>query len=65
MDRLSIVLMPLSIDIADYGPTLSRRTPRFGADIVKREYNRLKAWGFYRDKRPAKLPEEGDDLAML
>jgi len=60
--RSDLEKMLLTIDIVDYGdiPTLPRRIPRFGADIVKREYNRLKAWGFYRDIRPAKLPEEED-----
>jgi hypothetical protein len=59
--RLDLEKMLLSIEIVDYGdlPALPRRISRFG-EAVKREYDRLRAWGFYRDIKPAKLPKDED-----
>ncbi|MCD6509627.1 MAG: sulfatase-like hydrolase/transferase, partial [Thermoprotei archaeon] len=51
----------LSIEIVDYGdiPALPRRITRFG-EIAKQIHDRLRAWGFYREIRPIKLPREED-----
>jgi len=59
--KLDLEKLLLSIDTVDYGdiPALPSRTSRFG-EVAKREYNRLRAWGFYRDIKPAKLPTEED-----
>jgi len=59
--RLDLEKMLLSIEIVDYGdlPALPRRISRFG-EAAKREYDRLRAWGFYRDIKPAKLPKDED-----
>jgi hypothetical protein len=55
--------MLLSIDIVDYGdlPALPRRIDSFGK-IAEQVHERLKAWGFYRDIKPAQLPREEDTI---
>lgn len=61
MMRSELEKMLLSIEIVDYGDMQlrERRLKPFGekADEV---FARLKAWGFYREVRPAKLLEEED-----
>ncbi|MCD6509102.1 MAG: sulfatase-like hydrolase/transferase, partial [Thermoprotei archaeon] len=58
-EKLERVLM--SIDQVDYGdwPMLERRREQFGAEALK-AYDRLRAWGFYRKIKEAKLPTEKD-----
>jgi arylsulfatase A-like enzyme len=61
--RSSMERMLLSIDIVDYGdlPALPRRIDSFGK-IAEQVHERLKAWGFYRDIKPAQLPREEDTI---
>ena len=61
MNELEKIL--LSLEIVDYGEfsTLQQRIKRFGEE-TKQVYARLKAWGFYKEPRPVRLPQEEDTI---